>query len=180
MFASMLAKLLQFSVKVTEAPSLAPGVSSTNIAGLCAVPTFIQAYGNCLVDNCSAADAATGLALGQQVCAAAGAAVPTTGYTGAVSSLVGRLSSIPISSVASSAAVTGSSAVASASGAASSLAACEFGSSAVLGFAEIDPASSSSRLFCSRLGIEWSCWSYGKRCIGCVYHRRPLQTIACD
>lgn len=38
--------------KINEASSLAPGVQPTDLAGLCATSAFVEAYNNCLSDNC--------------------------------------------------------------------------------------------------------------------------------
>lgn len=38
--------------KISEAASLAPGVNPSNLAGLCMVPNFVQAFVNCATDNC--------------------------------------------------------------------------------------------------------------------------------
>ncbi|KAM0749410.1 hypothetical protein T439DRAFT_49234 [Meredithblackwellia eburnea MCA 4105] len=112
-----------FSIKITEATALAPG--ATSIPGYCASANFVQAFANCLTDNCaSSADIATGIALGQQVCASSGAAIATTGLTGAVTGYVASLSSIPISSVAGAGATT-----TAASGASASTTAAAAGSS---------------------------------------------------
>ncbi|GAA5905512.1 CFEM domain-containing protein [Sporobolomyces salmoneus] len=104
-----------FTVKVTEAGTLAPGAS--DVAGYCQSPTFVQAYYNCLYDNCPLGDVATSVGLVGQVCASQGAAVVTSGITGAASSLQ---TSIPVSSVASSASGAVSSGASSVSGAVSS------------------------------------------------------------
>ncbi|GAA5940064.1 hypothetical protein JCM1841_005352 [Sporobolomyces salmonicolor] len=93
-----------FATKITEAGSLAPGVAGTDIAGLCAVPNFVQAYYNCLSDHCTPADLATAVTLGQQVCASAGGSVVSSGITGSVTTVLSTLSPIP----ASTGSVTGS------------------------------------------------------------------------
>ncbi|GAA5973142.1 hypothetical protein JCM21900_000342 [Sporobolomyces salmonicolor] len=95
-----------FATKITEAGSLAPGVAGTDIAGLCAVPNFVQAYYNCLSDHCTPADLATAVTLGQQVCASAGGSVVSSGITGSVTTVLSTLSPIP----ASTGSVTGSAA----------------------------------------------------------------------
>lgn len=38
--------------KINEAGSLAPGVQPTDVAGLCATSAFVEAYDNCLSENC--------------------------------------------------------------------------------------------------------------------------------
>ncbi len=38
--------------KINEAGSLAPGVQPSDIAALCATPAFVEAYDNCLSENC--------------------------------------------------------------------------------------------------------------------------------
>lgn len=43
--------------------------------GLCQVPIFIEAYAQCLIDNCSPEEVQSGILLGQQVCASSGAAI---------------------------------------------------------------------------------------------------------
>ncbi|GAA5860767.1 hypothetical protein JCM1840_001956 [Sporobolomyces johnsonii] len=95
---------LCFATKITEAGSLAPGVAGTDIAGLCAAPNFVQAYYNCLSDHCTAADLATGVTLGQQVCASAGGSVFSSGITGSATTVLSTLSPVP----ASTGSVTGS------------------------------------------------------------------------
>ncbi|KAK4705283.1 hypothetical protein P7C70_g922, partial [Phenoliferia sp. Uapishka_3] len=87
-----------FAIKISEATSLAPG--ATSIPGYCKSANFVQAFANCLSDNCpSTADVTLGVSLGQQVCAASGVALQTTGLTGAASSYAAALSTIPLSSV---------------------------------------------------------------------------------
>ncbi|KZT57620.1 hypothetical protein CALCODRAFT_496029 [Calocera cornea HHB12733] len=60
---------LCITVKESEAGSLAPG--ATNIYEYCQSANFITAFQNCLNDNCNATDAAAGVQIGQQICAAA-------------------------------------------------------------------------------------------------------------
>jgi hypothetical protein len=39
--------------KINEAGSLAPRVQPSDIAGLCATSAFVEAYDNCLSENCA-------------------------------------------------------------------------------------------------------------------------------
>ncbi|GAA5849215.1 hypothetical protein JCM5353_001526 [Sporobolomyces roseus] len=89
-----------FTVKITEADSLAPGASTLN--GYCQSSRFVSAYYTCLYDNCPSGDIPLSAQLLQQVCADQGAAVVTTGIVGPASTGI-SLSSIPVSSAASSA-----------------------------------------------------------------------------
>lgn len=41
-----------FQIKVVQAPYLAPNVNPSNLAGLCATPSWFEAYANCMRDNC--------------------------------------------------------------------------------------------------------------------------------
>lgn len=41
-----------FQAKINEAGQLAPNVQSGNLAGLCQTPAFINAWDQCLADNC--------------------------------------------------------------------------------------------------------------------------------
>ncbi|GAA6032997.1 hypothetical protein JCM8097_000090 [Rhodosporidiobolus ruineniae] len=118
-----------FRVKLSEADSLAPGVDTSNVAGLCSSANFRGAYEACLQDNCSPADATTGQALGEQVCGAA-----------ATSSDIAASASSTLASVASSA----SSAVSSAASRASSLAASAEASESIAGIVSATASLASS------------------------------------
>ncbi|BGO94420.1 hypothetical protein NBRC10512_003794 [Rhodotorula toruloides] len=110
-----------FTTKVMEASTLAPGVSPSDIAGLCRSANFVQAYVNCLGDHCTGNDYTTGITLGQAVCANVGASLPSTGVTGSATDVLRTLSSVPVStgSETASAAASFSSALAAAGGASS-------------------------------------------------------------
>lgn len=41
-----------FQIKIAEAPFLAPGVATSDLAGLCATPTWFRAYQVCMEQNC--------------------------------------------------------------------------------------------------------------------------------
>lgn len=53
-----------FAAKLAEGPTY---YGTTDIPTLCAIPTFVAAYSNCLSDHCTATEMAEGLLLGQQV-----------------------------------------------------------------------------------------------------------------
>ncbi|KAL7336427.1 hypothetical protein BJY59DRAFT_41445 [Rhodotorula toruloides] len=100
-----------FQAKINEAGQLAPNVQSGNLAGLCQTPAFVNAWDQCLADNCSDADRQTGQSLGQQVC---NAAASSASVAQSASSSAASLES-SAASVAASASSAASSALASAS-----------------------------------------------------------------
>ncbi|KWU45069.1 hypothetical protein RHOSPDRAFT_33317 [Rhodotorula sp. JG-1b] len=65
--------------KINEAGSLAPGVQPSDVAGLCATSAFVEAYDNCLSENCSSDEADTGRSLRKKLCAAASTSATLTG-----------------------------------------------------------------------------------------------------
>ncbi|BGP26919.1 extracellular membrane protein, CFEM domain protein [Rhodotorula toruloides] len=97
-----------FTTKIMEAGQLAPGVSPTDIAGLCRSVNFVQAYVNCLGDHCTGNNYATGIQLGQAVCANVGASLPSTGVTGSATDVLRTLSAVPVSSGSQTASVAAS------------------------------------------------------------------------
>ncbi|GAA5972507.1 hypothetical protein JCM11641_001875 [Rhodosporidiobolus odoratus] len=122
-----------FATKIQEASTLAPGVSSSDLAGLCASSRFVQAFYNCVQDRvtegtCSAQDYATAVTLAQAVCAQAGGSIASSDITGAASIVYATLSGVPVATSVDSASVASalssgvSSALSTASGAAGGVA----------------------------------------------------------
>ncbi|GAA6059330.1 hypothetical protein JCM10212_005910 [Sporobolomyces blumeae] len=106
-----------FNAKLQEAPTLAPGVASGDLAGLCQSSAFVAAYDTCLNDNCQGDDVQRGQDLGNEACAGASSAASSAASSSSNAAASAASSASEASASATSAASSVTSALSSATSA---------------------------------------------------------------